>query len=79
MLTSKKRWQRRRFLLVCRAWRARSAERRSLLTNENFTDWRQTNQLGPDYSVGRADKTIHMLTYLDDENKRRKTLQQLNR
>ncbi len=75
MLTSKKRWQRRRFLLVCRAWRARSAERRSL----NFTDGRQTNQLGPDYSVGRADKTIHMLTYLDDENKRRKTLQQLNR
>ncbi|ENA1771630.1 Tn3 family transposase [Yersinia ruckeri] len=29
--------------------------------------------------IGRADKTIHMLTYLDDENKRRKTLQQLNR
>lgn len=29
--------------------------------------------------IGRADKTIHMLTYLDDENKRRRTLQQLNR
>lgn len=29
--------------------------------------------------TGCADKTIHMLTYLDDENKRRKTLQQLNR
>ncbi|CAM3553563.1 transposase (plasmid) [Xenorhabdus nematophila ATCC 19061] len=29
--------------------------------------------------IGRADKTIHMLTYLDDETKRRKTLQQLNR
>ncbi|MEQ1965148.1 Tn3 family transposase [Xenorhabdus khoisanae] len=29
--------------------------------------------------IGRADKTIHILTYLDDENKRRKTLQQLNR
>ncbi|KER02599.1 transposase, TnpA family [Photorhabdus temperata subsp. temperata Meg1] len=28
--------------------------------------------------IGRADKTIHMLTYLDDENKRRRTLQQLN-
>jgi len=29
--------------------------------------------------IGRADKTIHMLTYLDDENKRRRTLHQLNR
>ncbi len=29
--------------------------------------------------IGRADKTIHMLTYLDDENKRRRTLQQLRR
>lgn len=29
--------------------------------------------------IGRADKTIHMLTYLNDENKRRRTLQQLNR
>ncbi|CFV38644.1 transposase [Yersinia enterocolitica] len=29
--------------------------------------------------IGRADKTIHMLTYLDDESKRRSTLQQLNR
>jgi TnpA family transposase len=25
--------------------------------------------------IGRADKTIHMLTYLDEENKRRRTLQ----
>lgn len=29
--------------------------------------------------ISHADKTIHMLTYLDDENKRRRTLQQLNR
>ena len=29
--------------------------------------------------IGHADKTNHMLTYLDDENKRRRTLQQLNR
>lgn len=29
--------------------------------------------------IGRADKTIHMLTYLDDENKCRRTLQLLNR
>ncbi|WP_372570007.1 Tn3 family transposase [Yersinia sp. 2466 StPb PI] len=29
--------------------------------------------------IGRADKTIHMLTYLDNENKRRRTLQPLSR
>jgi TnpA family transposase len=29
--------------------------------------------------VGRLDKTVHTLTYLDDENKRRNTLTQLNR
>jgi TnpA family transposase len=29
--------------------------------------------------IGRLDKTIHTLTYIDDENKRRATLTQLNR
>lgn len=29
--------------------------------------------------LGRIDKTIHALTYIDDENKRRRTLTQLNR
>ncbi len=29
--------------------------------------------------AGRIDKTIHCLTYIDDENKRRRTLTQLNR
>lgn len=29
--------------------------------------------------IGRMDKTIHTLTYIDDENKRRGTLSQLNR
>ena len=29
--------------------------------------------------VGRMDKTIHSLTYVDDESKRRRTLTQLNR
>src|SRR6266702_1925447 len=29
--------------------------------------------------VGRIDKTIHSLTYVDDESKRRRTLTQLNR
>jgi TnpA family transposase len=29
--------------------------------------------------IGRIDKTVHMLTYLDDEEKRRATLTQLNR
>jgi hypothetical protein len=29
--------------------------------------------------VGRIDKTIHALTFIDDENKRRRTLTQLNR
>jgi TnpA family transposase len=28
---------------------------------------------------GRIDKTLHTLTYLDDENQRRSTLTQLNR
>ncbi|WP_043946955.1 Tn3 family transposase, partial [Ralstonia solanacearum] len=29
--------------------------------------------------IGRLDKTVHTLTYIDDENKRRATLSQLNR
>jgi hypothetical protein len=29
--------------------------------------------------MGRIDKTIHALTFIDDENKRRRTLTQLNR
>jgi TnpA family transposase len=29
--------------------------------------------------IGRIDKTIHSLTYIDDESKRRRTLTQLNR
>ena len=29
--------------------------------------------------LGRIDKTIHVLNYIDDENRRRATLQQLNR
>ena len=29
--------------------------------------------------IGRIDKTVHTLTYIDDENKRRSTLTQLNR
>ena len=29
--------------------------------------------------LGRVDKTIHALTFIDDENKRRRTLTQLNR
>ena len=29
--------------------------------------------------LGRIDKTIHALTFIDDENKRRRTLTQLNR
>src|SRR5215469_1867138 len=29
--------------------------------------------------LGRIDKTIHSLTYIDDESKRRRTLTQLNR
>lgn len=45
--------------------------------NENFANGQQANQSGTGYS--RAYKTIHMLTYLDDENKRRRTLQQINR
>ena len=29
--------------------------------------------------IGRVDKTIHILTSIDDESKRRRTLTQLNR
>jgi TnpA family transposase len=30
------------------------------------------------FEVGRIDKTVHSLTYMDDESKRRRTLTQLN-
>lgn len=43
------------------------------------TDDRPTSLAQTIAEIGRADKTIHMLTYLEGENKRRRTLQQLNR